>query len=162
MSKYRQTKIAKKIHFERKTMQRCYLVEYESLEYRKSLELQNYIREIKENDRDFDDFLLVLQHNPIFTIGRKGTREDIIAPTDLLQKEGIDVLEVKRGGEVTYHGPGQLVAYFHLNLTRARISVDKFVWKMEETLIELLKLYGIEGWRMEGYPGVWVNYQKRK
>ncbi|MFW9851718.1 MAG: lipoyl(octanoyl) transferase LipB [Candidatus Thorarchaeota archaeon] len=162
MSKYRQTKIAKRVYSELKTMQRCYLVEYESLEYRKSLELQNRIRELKENDRDFDNFLLVLQHNPIFTIGKKGTRDDIIAPTDLLQKEGIDVLEVKRGGEVTYHGPGQLVVYFHLNLTRAGISVDKFVWKMEETLIELLKLYGIEGWRMVGYPGVWVNYQKRK
>jgi len=79
-----------------------------------------------------------------------------------LHREGIDVLEVKRGGEVTYHGPGQLVAYFQLNLTRAKISVDKFVWKMEETLIELLKIYGIEGWRMEGYPGVWVNHQKRE
>jgi lipoyl(octanoyl) transferase len=143
-------------------MQKCYLVEYESLEYRKSLKLQNRIRELKENNRDFDDFLLVLQHNPIFTIGKKGSRDDIIAPIDMLQNEGIDVLEVKRGGEVTYHGPGQLVGYFHLNLTRAGISVDEFVWKMEETLIELLKLYKIEGWRMEGYPGVWINYKKRK
>ena len=143
-------------------MQKCYLVEYDSLEYRKSLKIQNQIRELKENNRDFDDFLLVLQHNPIFTIGKKGTREDIIAPIDLLQKEGIDVLEVKRGGEVTYHGPGQLVAYLHLNLTRAGISVNEFVWKMEEILIELLKLYKIEGCRMEGYPGVWVKHQKRK
>lgn len=143
-------------------MRKCYLVEYETLEYRKSLKLQNQIRELKENNRNFDDFLLVLQHNPIFTIGKKGTREDIIAPIDLLQNEGIDVLEVKRGGEVTYHGPGQLVVYFHLNLARVKISVDEFVWKMEETLIELLKLHGIEGWRMQGYPGVWVDYQKRK
>ena len=68
-------------------MRKCYLVEYETLEYRKSLKLQNQIRELKENNRNFDDFLLVLQHNPIFTIGKKGTREDIIAPIDLLQNE---------------------------------------------------------------------------
>jgi len=143
-------------------MRKCYLVEYDLLEYRKSLELQKKVREIKENNRDYDDFLLILQHNPVFTIGKRGSREDILAPEEVLEKEGIDVLEVKRGGEVTYHGPGQLVGYFLLNLTRLGTSVDKFVWKMEEILVKLLKKYEIEGWRMEGYPGVWVDYQRRK
>ena len=143
-------------------MRKCYLVEYNLLEYRKSLELQKEVREIKENNRDFDDFLLVLQHNSVFTIGRRGSREDILAPEEVLTKEGIDILEVKRGGEVTYHGPGQLVGYFLLNLSRIGISVDQFVWKMEEILVKLLKKYNIDGWRMEGYPGVWVDYQRRK
>ncbi|MCG3215333.1 MAG: lipoyl(octanoyl) transferase LipB [Candidatus Heimdallarchaeota archaeon] len=143
-------------------MRDCYLVEYDLLEYRKSLELQKEIRAIKEGNRDFDDFLLVLQHNPVFTIGKRGTREDILVPEEGLIKEGIDVVEVKRGGEVTYHGPGQLVGYILLNLTRAKTSVDQFIWKMEEILIMLLKIYEIEGWRKEGYPGVWTDYQKRK
>ncbi len=142
-------------------MRKCYLVEYNLLEYRKSLELQKKVRDIKESNRDFDDFLLVLQHNPVFTIGKRGSREDILAPEEVLVKEGIDVLEVKRGGEVTYHGPGQLVGYFLLNLTRLGTSVDQFVWKMEEILVKLLNKYGINGWRMEGYPGVWVDYQRR-
>ncbi|MHA2357426.1 MAG: lipoyl(octanoyl) transferase LipB [Candidatus Heimdallarchaeaceae archaeon] len=143
-------------------MRKCYLVEYDLLEYKKSLELQKTLRGIKEENREFSDFLLVLQHNPVFTIGKRGSREDILVPEEMLKKEGIDVVDVKRGGEVTYHGPGQLVGYIHLNLTRANISVDQFVWKMEEVLIELLKGYGIEGWRKEGYPGVWIDHQARK
>lgn len=143
-------------------MRNCFLVEYESLEYRKSLDLQKQLRERKESNRDFDDFLLVLQHNHVFTIGRKGSKEDILAPENLLKEEGIDVVNVKRGGEVTYHGPGQLVSYLHLNLSRANLSVDQFVWNMEEVLIQLLDNYGIKGWRLEGYPGVWINHQARK
>ena len=143
------------------SMRKCYLVEYDHLEYRSSLELQENVREVKENDRDFDNFLLVLQHNPVFTIGKKGSREDILATEEILESEGIDVVEVRRGGEVTYHGPGQLVGYFLLNLAKSGISVDQFVWKMEETLIQLLQEYSIEGWRKEGYPGVWVNFQGR-
>ena len=143
-------------------MRKCYLVEYDFLEYRYSLDLQQRIRTIKENDSDYANFLLVLQHNPVFTIGKKGSREDILVTDTILKEEGIDVVDVKRGGEVTYHGPGQLVVYFHLNLTGLSLSVDQFVWNMEETLIELLKGYKIEGWRKEGYPGVWVNFQGRK
>jgi lipoyl(octanoyl) transferase len=125
------------------------------------LELQQSVRSIKENNRDFDNFLLVLQHNPVFTIGKKGSREDILATEEILENEGIDVLEVRRGGEVTYHGPGQLVGYFLLNLSRLGISVDQFVWNMEEMLVQLLEEYGIDSWRKEGYPGVWTNYQGR-
>ncbi len=143
-------------------MRNCFLVEYERLEYTKSLELQRQLRVRKESNRDYDDFLLILQHNPVFTIGRKGSKEDILAPENLLKEEGIDVVNVKRGGEVTYHGPGQLVGYLHLNLSRANLSVDQFVWNMEEVLIQLLDNYGIKGWRLEGYPGVWINHQARK
>lgn len=143
-------------------MRNCFLVEYERLEYNKSLELQKQLRLKKESNRDYDDFLLVLQHNPVFTIGKKGNKEDILAPESLLEEEGIDVVSVKRGGEVTYHGPGQLVGYLHLNLTRANLSIDQFVWDMEEVLIQLLDDYGIKGWRLEGYPGVWINHQARK
>lgn len=143
-------------------MRKCYLVEYNLLEYRYSLDLQQRIRSIKENNSGFANFLLVLQHNPIFTIGKKGSREDILATNEILEEEEIDIIEVRRGGEVTYHGPGQLVGYFHLNLIKLNMGVDQFVWSMEETLIELLKEYKIEGWRKKGFPGVWVDYQGRK
>ncbi len=157
-----QTKIPNKGTTKTKLMRNCFLVEYESLEYRKSLELQRQLRAKKESNRDFDDFLLVLQHNPIFTIGNKGSKDDILASENLLKEEGIDVVNVKRGGEVTYHGPGQLVGYVLLNLSRANLSVDQFVWNMEEVLIQLLEDYRIKGWRMEGHPGVWINHQARK
>lgn len=143
-------------------MRKCYLVEYNLLEYRYSLDMQQKIRSRKEVDGEFSNFLLVLQHNPIFTIGKKGSREDILATNEILEEEEIDIIEVRRGGEVTYHGPGQLVGYFHLNLIKLNMSVDQFVWSMEETLIELLKEYKIEGWRKKGFPGVWVDYKGRK
>lgn len=143
-------------------MKKCYLVEYDYLEYRYSLDLQERVRRVKEENRDFDDFLLVLQHNPVFTIGKKGSREDILATEKILESEGIDVVDVKRGGEVTYHGPGQMVGYFLLNLSKLSVSVDQFVWNMEEILIKLLQKYGIEGWRKEGYPGAWINFQGRQ
>jgi lipoyl(octanoyl) transferase len=155
-------KLLKGLIGNRETMKSCFLVEFDLLEYLKSLDLQKKLREIKEENREFDDFLFVLQHNPVFTIGRKGSREDIIVSDEILKKENIEVVEVKRGGEVTYHGPGQLVGYILLNLSRIGISVDQFVWNMEEVLIELLKEFNIQGWRMEGYPGVWVDYQGRK
>ncbi len=142
-------------------MRKCFLVEYNQLEYRYSLDLQQRIRAIKENERKFDNFLLVLQHNPVFTVGKKGSREDILATEQILESEGIDVVDVRRGGEITYHGPGQMVGYLLLNLAKLNISVDQFVWKMEETLIKLLRTYGIEGWRKEGYPGVWLDHQGR-
>ncbi|TFG10120.1 hypothetical protein EU534_01385, partial [Candidatus Heimdallarchaeota archaeon] len=104
-----QTTIAKSIIQKKKLMRKCYLVEYDYLEYRHSLELQENVRSIKEENREFDNFLLVLQHNPVFTIGKKGSRDDILATEEILTNESIDVLEVRRGGEVTYHGPGQLV-----------------------------------------------------
>lgn len=143
-------------------MRTCFLIEYNSLEYRKSLSIQLNLRSKKEENKKFDDFLLVLQHNPVFTVGRKGSREDILVSDKILKEEGIDVVNVQRGGEVTYHGPGQLVGYLLLNLARLDMSIDQFVWNMEEVLIRLLETYGIVGWRMEGYPGVWINHQARK
>ncbi len=70
-------------------MRKCYLVEYDLLEYRYSLDLQQKIRNIKENDNDFANFLLVLQHNPVFTIGKKGSREDILVTDEILKEEGL-------------------------------------------------------------------------
>ena len=139
------------------SMVNCYLVEYNYLDYRKALDLQNRVRTIKENDRTYDDFLMILQHNPVFTLGKQGTRDEIIVPDEILIKEGIDVVSVKRGGKVTYHGPGQLVAYFLLDLVKRKISVPDFVWRMEQTIIDTLAYYGIAGDRREGYPGVWVK-----
>jgi len=93
-------------------MRKCFLVEFDNLEYLKSLDLQKRIREIKEEDREFQDFLFVLQHNPVFTIGRKGSREDIIVSDEILKKENIDVVfgsnnKVKIGISTRYACPSK-------------------------------------------------------
>ncbi len=138
-------------------MDTCYFVEYDYLDYKKALMLQSQIRVIKETNREYDDFLMVLQHNPVFTLGKRGKREDIIVSDEILEKEGIEVIITDRGGKVTYHGPGQIVGYFLLDLIRAKLSIPDFVWGMEQTVIETIKHEMIIGFRREGFPGIWVK-----
>lgn len=104
------------------------------------------------------DMLLLLQHPPVITIGRGGGEEDILAPAPLLHQAGIRVLPTDRGGRATYHGPGQLVAYPILKL--ADDDLHEYVWRLEETVIQLLSRYGLAAGRLAGYPGVWVNGAK--
>jgi len=136
----------------------CYLLEYlEATDYKRILHLQQQIRSIKEKKADFPDFLMVLQHNNVFTLGRNANEANILVSKQIAKEKGIDIIKVDRGGDVTYHGPGQLVGYFLLNLTKLGISIKDFVWKMEEVLIQTLVNFNIIGFRLKGYPGVWVN-----
>lgn len=135
----------------------CYLVKYKQLDYVASLELQNKIRGIKEGDRTFNDFVFLLQHNPVFTIGRQGTRAEILVSNDILKSERISTVNVERGGKVTYHGSGQLVVYLLLDLIKNKLSVPDFVWKMEETVIKTIQKWEIKGKRRKNHPGVWVK-----
>jgi len=100
------------------------------------------------------DELWLVQHPPVFTLGQAGKSEHIINP------ENIPVVQCDRGGQVTYHGPGQLVAYPLLNLRRAKLGVRELVEKIEEVLIQTLSEYGIEAERKIGAPGVYVNDEK--
>ncbi len=108
------------------------------------------------NTRDADtlDELWLVQHSPVFTLGQAGKKEHIILPKD------IPVVQCDRGGQVTYHGPGQLIAYPLLDLKRAKIGVRELVEKIEEVLIQTLSEYQIRAERQDGAPGVYVNDEK--
>ncbi|QSQ09007.1 Octanoyltransferase [Koleobacter methoxysyntrophicus] len=106
------------------------------------------------------DVLILVEHPPVFTIGRAGTGEHIIAPQEVLEREGIKVYEINRGGDVTYHGPGQLVGYPILNLGEYDKDLHETVRKYEEVIIRLLAEYCIEAGRIEGLTGVWVGDEK--
>lgn len=103
------------------------------------------------------DTLVLLEHPPIFTLGRKATDDDVLLTPAELADRGIEVHETDRGGEVTYHGPGQLVAYPIFNLAPDRKDVRKFVRSLEETMIRTCVAWGIEAERVDGLPGVWVH-----
>lgn len=103
------------------------------------------------------DTLVLLEHPPLFTLGRKATLEDVLMPLVEREARGIEVHETDRGGEVTYHGPGQLVAYPLLNLAPDRKDVRKFVRSLEEVMIRTTKRFGIDAERYEGLPGIWVQ-----
>ena len=104
-------------------------------------------------NQETPDELWLLQHPPIYTLGRQG--KGIERP-----ETSIPVVEVDRGGEITYHGPGQLVAYFMLDLRRMAIGVKTLVALMEQSVIDLLASYGIQGERRAGAPGVYVQGKK--
>ncbi len=106
------------------------------------------------------DTLLLMNHPPVFTIGRKGTREHILVNEELLLREGIAVHETDRGGDITYHGPGQLVGYPILDLRHHGRDLHQLINNYEEVIIRVLNNYGVKGRRIEKYPGVWVGPEK--
>ena len=109
---------------------------------------------------DIPDVLLLLQHPPVFTIGRFRGEEDLIVPPETLTQEGIAAFHTNRGGGITYHGPGQLVGYPILNLKESNLGVREYIWKLEEVIIKSLLALGIQGHRIAKYPGVWVREKK--
>jgi len=106
------------------------------------------------------DALYLLEHDPVLTLGRSAHRENIVASSADLSRLGIQVFECGRGGDVTYHGPGQLVGYPIMNLSPDRKDVWKYVRGLEEALMLSLAEYGIEAGRFERLTGVWVGQEK--
>ena len=111
-------------------------------------------------DASLSDRLILLEHAPVLTVGRGGSHENILADADRLAAEGVAIREVARGGDVTYHGPGQLVAYPLLRLGEGRRDLHRYLRDLEAVLIATLADFGIEGRRREGLTGVWVGDEK--
>lgn len=104
--------------------------------------------------------LFLLEHTPVITRGRNAKPEHLLAPPERLAAEGVALIDVDRGGDVTYHGPGQLVAYPILRLGEWRTSVTWYLRTLEQVLIDQLAGYGIAAWREEGHTGVWTAQGK--
>lgn len=105
-------------------------------------------------DEDTADELWLVQHPPVFTQGQAGKAEHVLAPGE------IPVIQVDRGGQVTYHGPGQIVAYPLVDIRRKKIGVKEFVNRVEESIISVLADYGVTGERITGAPGIYVGGAK--
>lgn len=117
--------------------------------YQNSLEwMQRYTQ---ERTPDSPDMLLICEHDPIFTQGLAGKSTHILAPGD------IPVVQTNRGGQVTYHGPGQVVAYPLVDMQRAGYFVKEFVYRLEEAVIRTLDVFGVTGHRVAGAPGIYVR-----
>jgi lipoyl(octanoyl) transferase len=129
--------------------------------YADSLALQTQLVEQRKAGA-IPDQLLLLEHPPVITLGVK-TRSDrshIVASAEVLEREGVDVFETGRGGDVTYHGPGQLVGYPILDLKPDRCDVHRYVRDLEEVLIRTAAAFEIASVRMPGLTGVWVGDRK--
>ncbi|HSL99904.1 MAG TPA: lipoyl(octanoyl) transferase LipB [Candidatus Limnocylindria bacterium] len=127
------------------------------VEYRRALELQLSRVDCRARG-ETPDTLLLLTHPHVYTFGRTGEQANLLVAEEDLTREGIPVERVARGGDVTYHGPGQLVGYPIVLL--ARPDVHRFVRSLESALIEALAVFGVPSRRIEGMTGVWVGEKK--
>ena len=109
---------------------------------------------------EIGDVLLSVEHPPVLTLGRSGSREHVLVPPATLRAHGIEIHEIERGGDITYHGPGQLVVYPILDLRDYGKDVHRFVWTLEEAILRALEACGVDANRRTGYPGVWVGERK--
>lgn len=141
------------------TMERPELrvMELGPMPYAEALELQRSIAKQRIAGEIAHDVLMLVEHPHVVTLGRSYKGATLTASPDLLRARGVEVFEVERGGDVTYHGPGQLVGYPIFDLKQHRQDLHWYLRQVEEALIVALRAYGLEGWRNTGYTGVWVG-----
>jgi lipoyl(octanoyl) transferase len=134
----------------------CYAIHFrERMDYERALALQMEICERKKSG-SAPDILLLLEHAPVITLGRNGKWHNLLVPDELLKARGVTRCGTDRGGDITFHGPGQLVGYPLLKLDRGEQDVHRYMRNLEETIIGVLAEYGIEGRREEKMTGVWT------
>ncbi len=124
--------------------------------YREAWKLQHALVDARASE-EAPDTLLLLEHPRVLTLGRHAAEEHVIAPAEFLARIGVEVIRVERGGEVTYHGPGQLVAYPIVRLADRGLLIRPFVRLLEAAMIETAATYGVRADRRDGFPGAWCD-----
>ena len=131
------------------------------LDYKETLDLQYEILEKIQNE-NFNDTLILVEHPPVITLGKNATENNVLFSKENLQKKGVSLYNIKRGGDVTYHGPGQLVGYTIFNLKKNHnFSIKLFVENLEEVFIQFMKNeFNIKVERNDCNAGVWYGEEK--
>ena len=110
-----------------------------------------------ENKKKTNNYLLFCEHPDVYTLGKSGNKDNLLLNDELLKKEGIDFFKINRGGDITYHGPGQLVVYPIFDLENFFTDIHKYLRFLEEVVVLVLKNYSLVGERLEGSTGVWLG-----
>ncbi|MFM2063031.1 MAG: hypothetical protein RLZZ507_2701 [Cyanobacteriota bacterium] len=145
------------IHSNAPIQYRCLLYNKGLMPYLDALQWQRSLLTERINNPNLEDVLILLEHPPVYTLGQGANPEFLKFDLD---KSGYNVHRVERGGEVTYHCPGQLVGYPILNLHRYRQDLHWYLRQLEEVLIRVLANYGLQGERISGFTGVWLEGKK--
>jgi len=138
----------------------CVLFSLGRVPYEKALKSQRELLARRCEGTLAKDCLLLLEHEPVFTLGRHARKGKILVTSEFLSKRSIEVRKVERGGDITFHGPGQLVAYPIVDLGKASLSVKEFVNRLEEVMIRTAFDFGVDAARRRGRPGIWVDRRK--
>ena len=129
------------------------------VDYLSALDLQHHLLE-KRSAGEIPDLLLLLEHPHTFTQGRLGNMKHLRVPVEELEREGISLFYTRRGGDITYHGPGQLVGYPIIDLNGCGRDIGRYLRGLEQVLIRALASFGLQGEQLRGLTGVWVEGRK--
>jgi len=129
------------------------------VDFKKAWEFQKQVFKKAKNNY-LNAALILCRHHPVITFGRQARRENIKVTLSELEKRGIQFYEIERGGDVTYHGPGQLIAYPVFNLNYFKKDIHLFLRQLEESAINFLSAFAIKGDRRKGSTGVWIKRKK--
>jgi len=140
---------------------KCTVIQPGRLRYEPAYQLQmQCVNSIKSSLQDPPAYLILLEHEPVLTLGRRTGDDELLVPREWLQERGIEIHEIDRGGKITYHGPGQVVGYPIIPLLGERRDVYKYLRSLEQIIITVLAGYGIGGTRNPEYTGVWAGESK--
>lgn len=130
------------------------------MDYIQALDLQTTVREDMIQDPILGDRIFFVQHPAVYTLGKRGGRENLVVSEQFLAEKGIEIVQTARGGNITFHGPGQAVLYPIINLERCRIGVADFVHGLEEIMMRTARQFGVEARRDTQNHGLWVGKKK--
>lgn len=139
---------------------RLLVCELGSMPYPDALELQRAVARARITGAFSEDLLLLVEHPPVVTLGRSSRQQHLLVSPATLAARGVELYEVERGGDVTFHGPGQLVGYPIIDLKRHRQDLHWYLRQVEAALISALASFGIQGERNAGFTGVWTQGRK--
>lgn len=137
-------------------MKNCSIIDLGKIAYAEGVALQQSLVAARKKGT-IPDLLLFCEHPHVITLGRNGKRENLHVSEDFLRERGVEFHHTSRGGDITYHGPGQVVAYPILDLNGIRRDVVWYVRKLEESMIEATSTFGVRAFRVSGCTGVWVD-----
>lgn len=137
----------------------CIVLELGFMEYQEAYKLQRSLHRQRVEEK-ISDVLLLLEHPPTITVGKSGTIDNVLIARERLVQQGISLFFIDRGGDVTYHGPGQLVGYPMIDLGQRGKDLHRYVNDLEEVILRTLKDFSIDAQREKNHPGVWVNEEE--
>ncbi|HEY5498949.1 MAG TPA: lipoyl(octanoyl) transferase LipB [Bacteroidales bacterium] len=132
------------------------MVEYAEA-WNRQTELFNARVEAKKIQNNLPDLLVLCEHPPVYTLGKSGVIENLLASNQMLIDRSVSFFKTDRGGDITYHGPGQIVGYPIFDLEHFRIGLRQYLYNIEEAVILFLKEFNVKGERLEGATGVWID-----
>ncbi|MBI5551811.1 MAG: lipoyl(octanoyl) transferase LipB [Desulfobacterales bacterium] len=137
-----------------------YLLALPETDYRQALALQHRAVAARREGRLARDLVVMLEHPPVFTLGRRGGRENLLVPEEALKQKSIALVPIERGGDITYHGPGQLVVYPIVDLNAAQLSVVAFVGALEQAMVATAAHWDLKARGDAVHRGAWVENRK--